>query len=174
MSETTQNNTCTFKARYTHTIPAGKYVIADPCYIFPDTNNQWITDFCNPMFEVDNEEKKKLNQKTDSYIGTCQGIDFLCFRTANGDGCYTFEPVTNAQLGVDAGLLAVIPFKLIEKWDSLKQYEGESTDDLFVITTFKEDQKLFVDNGNLYSNSKLVIDTECLDEEYEEYEEDEE
>ena len=91
----------------------------DPCYVVPE--EQW-GHFCDVMFAY--EKKHKLARH---YIGEvtdeATGLNWYCWNTAYGDGSYHLmvNDRSVAQLGVDAGMLAVIPMRLIKHW----QKQGE-------------------------------------------------
>lgn len=79
-------------------LPAGAYIVGDPCYHVPDS--QWDrvldeSDFfdgqCHATFKT-----------YDGRVGTV-----IAFGTAYGDGVYNDE--AGRQYGVDAGLIGIIP-----------------------------------------------------------------
>jgi hypothetical protein len=97
----------------------------DPCYVVPE--DQWLH-FCNLMFAY--EEKNKLERH---YVGEVTdestGLNWYCWNTAYGDGCYTLQVNGNsvASLGVDAGMLSAIPMRLIKHWTKtgdISDHEG--------------------------------------------------
>jgi len=81
--------------------------IGDPCYA-PELNHSYDDDhtwssFCDFTFGGDFTEEC-------SNVVEHRGVEFLFGRTAHGDGCYRLEGGgVYASLGVDAGLLSVIP-----------------------------------------------------------------
>lgn len=80
------------------TLPAGRYVVGDPCYHVPD--GEW-----NAVLEQSDffEGQCWANFKTGAgLIGTV-----VAFGTAYGDGVY--EDAAGREYGVDAGLIGVIP-----------------------------------------------------------------
>lgn len=86
----------------------------DPCYVVP--NDQWGY-FCDVMFAYE-----KQHEPGNHYIGEVtdehSGFNWYCWNTAYGDGSYHLmvNHSSVAQLGVDAGMLAAIPMRLIKHW----------------------------------------------------------
>lgn len=75
-------------------VPAGKYVLGDPCYSISDG---WVDllhtcDFFNDP------------------IGTLRGHQVLGFQTCYGDGCYADQD--GNEYPVDAGLIGLVPCEL--------------------------------------------------------------
>ena len=73
-------------------VPAGKYVIGDPCYTVP--NDDWET----------------LLQSCDYFnrpVGISGGFEVLAFPTAYGDGVYRDQK--GRAFPVDAGLIGLVP-----------------------------------------------------------------
>lgn len=105
----------------------GKYWIGDPCYVYPNTEWQ---DFCNNLF--DKERGKKC---VDGIEMDYKDVSFLVIGTAYGDGNYslTQKDVEIASLGVDAGLLSIIPLHLVESWKGIKGEWGNDHTDLLEI-----------------------------------------
>lgn len=81
----------------------GKYLVVDPCYIYPD--DDW-SDFGDIYFKTGDGE-----------IETKYGNFFVC-GTAYGDGSYQLKRggAVIGTMGVDAGLLSVIPLEILKKW----------------------------------------------------------
>ena len=73
-------------------VPAGKYVIGDPCYTVP--NDDWET----------------LLQSCDYFnrpVGISGGFEVLAFPTQYGDGVYRDQ--RHNEYPVDAGLIGLVP-----------------------------------------------------------------
>lgn len=73
-------------------VPAGKYVIGDPCYTVPD--DDWI----------------KLLESCEYFnrpVGISGGYEVLAFPTAYGDGVYRDQ--RGNVYPVDAGLIGLVP-----------------------------------------------------------------
>jgi hypothetical protein len=126
-------------------VPAGQYVIGDPCYAVPDED--WL-----PLLETCNYFNNP--------IGYVQGIDqkyfVLAFGTKWGDGCY--RGTDGNEYPVDAGLLGLVPFNVVE---DLSEHEG------FIVTFDKE--TLCVDDGSgKLKFGHITIDTDPAEEEEDE------
>ncbi len=89
--------------------PAGSYIAVDPCYVFPE--DKW-DDFCEAL-SGDND-----TIADDGAIMEYDGYKFFVMQTAYGDGCYPLKcfGTTVAELGVDAGLLSLIPLEAAHEW----------------------------------------------------------
>jgi hypothetical protein len=87
-------------------LEAGKYWIGDPCYVLDDTgvDFNW-SEFVDFIFKGD--PSGRLNEGVVQH----QGIRFGFFSTAYGDGGY-YDNRGN-EYGVDAGMIACIPYDLI-------------------------------------------------------------
>lgn len=129
-------------------LKAGRYICIDPCYIYPD--EEW-SDLCG-CFEYEGFEKKKGNCRSLTPVSQCSGLEmfykdsrFIVIGTAYGDGCYPIKKgrQTIGTLGVDAGLLAVIPLELAASWP-----EFEKNKRLGVIVEVKNDTTLEAKNGD--------------------------
>lgn len=83
-------------------MPAGAYVLGDPCYSVP--NYRW----------------DELMTATDCFralpIGRLGGHDILAFSTYNGDGI--FDGPNGSRLGVDSGLIGLVPVDLPRRRES--------------------------------------------------------
>lgn len=79
-------------------VPAGQYVLGDPCYTVPDENWGELLESCkffeNPIGEV------KVDDKVHKV---------LAFRTAYGDG--TYRDNKGNEYPVDAGLIGLVPIE---------------------------------------------------------------
>lgn len=102
---------------YNNTVfPAGRYIVIDPCYIFPDEH--WGSFVSN---NYDNGEEGKDLQGADVELET--GRFFFC-ATAYGDGEYPlFRGCSEhlGDLGVDAGILSLIPIDLAKTWPEFEE-----------------------------------------------------
>ena len=151
----------------------GEYYIGDPCYVFPN-HSDW-DDVCDEMF---GEEEYDFNDREQLRLFEINGIKSFWFGTAYGDGEYPLY-VNNSMvdtLGVDAGMLSLIPIEIIK----LTHPELLTNDDEFERLGFKmsiDGEYTFeLDNGNLRIGP-IFLETrsEFEDDEYEEedYDEDE-
>lgn len=118
-----------------YNIKAGKYWVGDPCYIYPD--KQW-QELCRNI----------LNEDQIVYEG------FFIGSTAYGDGGYPIfcKNVQMGRLGVDAGLLSVIPLSIAQKWPEWKKRKH-----LGVEITVTADSVIEYSNGNFEFGDFRVI-----------------
>jgi hypothetical protein len=91
----------------THTFPAGKYYIGDPCYVVRDGSWGKLIDETG-CFGLDLDGKNWDDGKF-TYRGK------FCFAagTAYGDGCYTDH--RGGEYPVDAGLIGILPVEVCVK-----------------------------------------------------------
>jgi len=89
---------------------AGRAYVGDPCYAIHD--EQW-SDFCEVLTTIPGNEHC-TQDKNGALIMTATGPIFVC-GTAHGDGVYALKKGKEhiADLGVDAGLLAIIPLAVL-------------------------------------------------------------
>jgi hypothetical protein len=115
-------------------VPAGTYVLGDPCYVVP--NDDWI----------------KLLESCEYFkrpVGISGGYEVLAFGTKWGDGCYLDNK--GREYPVDAGLIGLVPIAYAD----LTQTNGEH-----VIVEFKTMTPCIQkDNGKLMFG-EVVIDTD--------------
>ena len=135
-------------------VPAGKYVIGDPCYAVPRRLWGDLLDTCEiferPVGYLEIPGKKY-------YI--------LAFGTAHGDGVYTGSD--NFKYGVDAGLIGLVPYELAVQ---SSMYDP----DLSNIIEF-ESNVMCTNEGGYMVFGHVTIDTSSYQGEYDdEYEEEEE
>ena len=120
------------------TMPAGTYVLGDPCYVVP--NSQW-SDWCDitlPQFD------KGIFSPFEF-----QGVTCIQFPTAYGDGTYTGSD--GFEYGVDSGSIGLVPKSL----DA-----GDFDLDLSNVVTFEQPFTCYADydEGTL-TFGHIVIDT---------------
>ena len=136
----------------TFPLKSGKYIISDPCYLFPD--GEW-TDFCNCIkYGNDPYQPKNGNcesiypQNSDSAFEMKYKVQsFYVIPTAYGDGGYDLKENRKSIgiLGVDAGLLSVIPFELFKTWPD---FEKLKDNDLGITIELEKDEVLKCSKGN--------------------------
>lgn len=80
-----------------HKLPAGKYFIGDPCYVFTDADWDALLEALD-SFESDD-------------IQHHNGFELWAFGTAFGDGVYTDQ--NGIEYPVDSGLLGIVPLEMI-------------------------------------------------------------
>lgn len=146
-------------------LKAGKYIVVDPCYLHPD--NEW-NDFCGCL-EYNGFEKKKGNCSSLTPADHSNGIEmfykgsrYIVIGTAWGDGFFELKQgrKTIAKLGVDAGLLAVIPLELAESWPEFKKNKH-----LGHIVEIKYDATLEANGGN-FKFAGYSVDTSGEEEDF--------
>lgn len=139
------------------TLKKGKYWVGDPCYIFSD--DAW-TELCNQMFGNRNNTEFDDSNHVRVVEVKFENKNFTCylFGTAYGDGSYPFKfnGKFKDTLGVDAGMLSVIPIELtnIKNW-------GESKNSGTIITLNKDViGKMYVNNGDFEFSNVIQITTD--------------
>jgi len=75
-------------------VPAGKYVLGDPCYSVPDEDWETLLHSCDYFNKP---------------IGTVGDVQVLAFQTMYGDGEY--EDSRGNKHSVDAGLIGLVPLE---------------------------------------------------------------
>ncbi len=110
----------------TQRLPAGKYFIGDPCYVFND--DTWDT-LC----------EKHLDAMSTGEIFEFNGHQVWSHSTAYGDGVYGDQ--NGAEYGVDAGLLGIVPIALIE---------DPAGEELGTMIEFQRSVVVSYENGTFY------------------------
>jgi hypothetical protein len=111
-------------------IPDGKAWIGDPCYVFPD--NYW-SNLCNLMF-APNSNIPTVNDKDGAEVAVeidGKEYKFWIISTAFGDGVFNLTKdgvAINTELGVDAGLLSVIPLNVLDAWGGTEDHLGATVE----------------------------------------------
>lgn len=140
-------------------MPSGKYWIGDPCYIYPD--NCW-GEFCDNLY-TDNVDNCPFITKEGIFVN---GTEY-------GDDCYLILKNNRqiGELGVDAGLLALVPLTLAETFDKYyEKYFRGTVKDLGIIVDISENFKIKVISGD-FSFLDYEVKTSGFDEEENEEEE---
>ena len=122
-------------------VPAGKYILGDPCYAIPDEH--W-TDFLH-------------TRVTNSGVGDVAGRCVLSFGTAYGDG--TYEGSDGFEYGVDSGMIGLVPADL-PGLTLLGRFQS--------IVTFAEPTRCWqdgLDRGGLHFGTILIATSEDEDDE---------
>jgi len=137
-------------------MPAGKYWIGDPCYVFPNDG---------PMENKWNEILAEVDFFDVSYGELDDGkIKVWAASTAYGDGRYIGS--NGKAFLVDAGLIGIVPMETVE-------YLDRTDNDLDYLGLFIEFEEPFVveaRNGN-FAFGHIGIDT---GDDYDDYDSDEE
>jgi hypothetical protein len=127
------------------TVPAGQYVIGDPCYAVPDKD--WL-----PLLETCNYFNSPIGYVNDGM----QKFAVLGFGTKWGDGCYL--GTDGNEYPVDAGLIGLVPTEIVE---DLSQHEGN-------IVTFEKPMLCVSDGSGKLRFGHITIDTDPVEEEEDE------
>jgi hypothetical protein len=126
-------------------VPAGKYILGDPCYAVPDSDWDALLQSCNYFESPIGYIKDGL-----------QEFPVLAFSTRWGDGCYAG---TDGNLyPVDAGLIGLVPFEVGTK---------ELRSDLHTVVTFTTAVKCSRDNEGKLRFGCITIDTDPVEDEEE-------
>ena len=131
---------------------AGKYVIADLCYVVP---SEYWGELCEQWFPnaIQNNTEKDIVNYFDNNLD--KNVECYALGTAHGDGTY-IDNIGN-KYGVDAGIIGIIAY------DDVR---SELVDDNNVFD-FESDFEVFSDNGILYFGN-ININTAYDDYEYSE------
>lgn len=126
-------------------VPAGTYVLGDPCYSVPDEHWDALLESCDYFMDVP--------------VGHVNGFDVLGFSTKYGDG--TYKGSDGKSYPVDAGMIGLVPIEFAVDKDGAS--DGRS------VVTFNHPTTCTVNDGVLKFGS-IVIDTDS--DEYDEYDDD--
>lgn len=114
-------------------VPAGTYVLGDPCYVVPD--ELWI-----PLLESNNYFGNPVGRVTHG------GVEYtvMGFHTAYGDGEYMDQ--AGFVYSVDSGSIGLVPIELAD----------DPSDDLSQVVTFVEPAYCTTDGGTLVFGSYSI------------------
>jgi hypothetical protein len=129
-------------------VPAGHYILGDPCYAVPDSDWDSLLQSCN-YFE------NPIGYIKDGI----QEFPVLAFSTRWGDGCY--KGTDGNTYPVDAGLIGLVPVEILGK--DVHNLRG----DLSKIVTFDKTIKCSRDSDGKLRFGHITIDTDPADEEEE-------
>lgn len=136
---------------------SGKYWFGDPCYIFPDKEWQQL---CKLMYP--NHNKPDFNDRDQIRVVNVNGVHCYLFGTAHGDGSYDLMKSDKeiGLLGVDAGMLSMIPIELVNAkgWGETKHCG--------TVVTLKSGMNRISVNGGDFVFGEYTINTSGLGEEY--------
>jgi hypothetical protein len=130
-------------------VPAGIYVIGDPCYAVPDKDWDGLLQSCN-YFE------SPIGYVNDG----AQKFPVLAFSTKWGDGCYPGSD--GNEYPVDAGLLGLVPVEIVE---ALVDHDGDYDG---VIVKFDKPTLCVNDGSGNLKFGHINIDTDPAEEEEDE------
>jgi len=130
-------------------VPAGHYILGDPCYVVPDSDWDSLLQSCN-YFE------NPIGYVKDGI----QEFPVLAFSTLWGDGCY--KGTDGNTYPVDAGLIGLVPVEILGK--DVHNLRG----DLSKIVTFDKTIKCSRDSDGKLRFGHITIDTDPAQDEEEE------
>jgi hypothetical protein len=125
-------------------VPAGHYILGDPCYAVPDSDWDSLLQSCN-YFE------NPIGYVKDGI----QEFPVLAFSTRWGDGCY--KGTDGNTYPVDAGLIGLVPVEILGK--DVHNLRG----DLSKIVTFDKTIKCSRDSDGKLRFGHITIDTDSAD-----------
>ena len=128
-------------------VPAGTYILGDPCYAVPDGDWDELLQSCNFF-------KNPIGYIKDGM----QQFPVLAFSTRWGDGCY--EGTDGCLYPVDAGLIGLVPVELVGT-ESLRS-------DLCTVVTFTKPVKCSTDGEGKLRFGSITIDTDPAQDEEDE------
>ena len=141
--------------RETPLLSKGDYIVIDPCYVLGE--DPFWDDFIDFSFSGEGPHDP-------TSVVRSGGRAAFIFDTAHGDGVYPVrkDGVPVERVGVDAGLLSLIPVEMLEENDAMK-YVG----DLGARVTLDIDAYPMYDEGNVTcDNIKVITATEDDEGEY--------
>jgi len=124
-------------------VPAGKYWLADPCYVVSLDNDWWA--YCTALGAADENAGHTAHGY---YEALPDGTKVLSFSTKYGDGHYVDQLGTGYS--VDAGLLGLVPYEYKPDYSPC---EGGGQ-----LIEFSEETLCFTKDGILTFGS-YIIDT---------------
>lgn len=136
-------------------LPAGTYLVGDPCYAFSNDGPDYWGDWLNGTPRT--EAHYSWPRLMDAEIG---GHRIVGMGTAYGDGVY-YDQYGN-EYSVDAGMIGVVPIEALEAINSaLVDLHGESLETAtgLTVVTFDEPFHVSYDNG-VIAIGLLEIDTD--------------
>jgi hypothetical protein len=120
--------------------------IGDPCYVIKDRAT-WA-DLCDKMWDG------KIDRTRDGAVVTTDKGKFFICSTAYGDGCYPVNEGDSmvSEVGVDAGLLSIIPLELLD--------EVEAGDNLYSLGYKTEVNGVVTAEGGNFDIGNLSVITD--------------
>lgn len=131
-------------------VPAGKYVLGDPCYAVPEDKWMELLESCN-YFE------NPIGTFSQYTRGDTHNHYIVAFSTRWGDGCY--RGTDGNSYPVDAGLIGLVPLAVCK--DVIR-------DDLSQVVTFDKPTKCSSDGEGKLRFGHITIDTDPAQDEEEE------
>lgn len=129
--------------------PKGEYLVCDPCYPYP--KGEW-QEFCKSLSDIPG-------------VLEYDGLQFFVWGTAFGDGMYPLVGPKDVEgtLGVDAGLLSIIPKALIEKWGAMEKMADYEKRGLVAWAKMKRAFEVREDQGDAFFGGYGVLTSALLD-----------
>jgi hypothetical protein len=118
---------------YSINVPAGKYILGDPCYHIRE--DHWDILLKNCDYFSDN-------------IGEIFGHTILSFGTRYGDGLYKGN--FNSKFPVDSGMIGLIPI------DYLIEFSVEYNPECASVVNFKDDTECWSDDGTMHFGKYII------------------
>lgn len=135
-------------------VPAGKYILGDPCYAVPDGEWMELLESCDYFNTPIGTIRRSPKQGTFNVMET---FKIVAFSTRWGDGCY--EGTDGCMYPVDAGLIGLVPVEVVGM-ESLRS-------DLCTVITFTTPVKCSSDGEGKLRFGSITIDTDPAQDEEE-------
>lgn len=134
-------------------VPAGSYVLGDPCYSFPD-HDEWmeLLESC----EYFNAPIGTIRRTKANTFNAMETFNVVAFSTRWGDGCY--QGTDGRMYPVDAGLIGLVPLEVVG---------SDMRDDLSTVVVFDKPTKCYTDGEGKLRFGHITIDTDPQDDEEE-------
>lgn len=144
-------------------VPAGSYVLGDPCYSFPDYD-EWmeLLESCKYFNDPIGTIRRSPKEGTFNVMET---FNVVAFSTRWGDGRY--RGTDGNSYAVDAGLIGLVPV------EALRSDADSWRDDLCTVVTFDKPTKCGTDGEGKLRFGHITIDTDPTDDDEEDEDEDE-
>jgi hypothetical protein len=125
----------------TQRLPAGKYYIGDPCYVFNDKT--W-----------DHLNEVHWDSMSTGEIFEHGGGQVWMHTTKFGDGVY--DDQNGTEYGVDSGLIGIVPIALIE--DPAGEENGTILEFARGVTVSYDNGTFYIGNITIKTNSDIDLD----------------
>lgn len=136
-------------------VPAGKYILGDPCYAVPDSEWMELLESCEFFNSPIGTIRRSPKEGTFNVMET---FKVVAFGTRWGDGCY--RGTDGNSYPVDAGLIGLVPVEVVGS-EALR-------DDLCTVVTFDKPTKCGTDGEGKLRFGHITIDTDPAQDEEDE------